>query len=116
MSKLPVRDRLQGLSLFFILAFIAPVLSAQEEASTFAGSEACGTCHEEILQSFQKNRHAALDSDEAKQWAGKVCESCHGPGGKHAREILHMIADHTDRLSTDARKEYDTLRRSLGDG
>jgi tetratricopeptide (TPR) repeat protein len=34
----------------------------------------------------------------------------------HAREILHMIADRADRLSSEAKAEYDALLRSLGDG
>ncbi len=35
---------------------------------------------------------------------------------EHAREILLMIAGRTDRLSSEAKQEYETLQRSLGDG
>ncbi len=51
----------------------------------YVGSETCQTCHEDIFKAFQKNPHAVVDAGKRKkQWEGKACESCHGPGSKHA--------------------------------
>jgi DmsE family decaheme c-type cytochrome len=51
------------------------------------GSEACGTCHEDIYKAFLKSPHAAVDSARKSKWQGKACESCHGPGSKHADSL-----------------------------
>jgi len=52
-------------------------------APVFVGSEACGTCHEDIYNAFQKNPHKLVDTQARRGWEAKACESCHGPGGKH---------------------------------
>jgi DmsE family decaheme c-type cytochrome len=55
----------------------------------------CQACHEDIFASFQKrNAHAVLEKQPKRGWEGKACESCHGPGAKHAetteaKEILN---------------------------
>jgi DmsE family decaheme c-type cytochrome len=43
------------------------------EKEGYIGSETCQGCHGELYEAFKKNPH----------W-GKECESCHGPGEKHA--------------------------------
>jgi DmsE family decaheme c-type cytochrome len=54
-------------------------------ASPYVGSEACGVCHEDIAKAFAKTPHHLVDGTNAKKgWDGKACESCHGPGTKHA--------------------------------
>src|SRR3984885_9014291 len=64
----------------------APAVPASTPAapSDYVGSEACGTCHEDIYNAFQKNPHKLVDTQKRRGWEGKACESCHGPGGKHA--------------------------------
>lgn len=63
---------------------VKPVAQA-DVASPYAGSEACGVCHEDISKAFAKTPHHLVDGkDKKKGWDGKACESCHGPGAKHA--------------------------------
>jgi DmsE family decaheme c-type cytochrome len=70
--------------------------SAQEKAAApaapppdnkpaeFVGSTTCQTCHEDIFNAFQKNPHQMVETDKKRGWDTKACESCHGPGSKHA--------------------------------
>ena len=51
--------------------------------ATYVGSETCQACHEDIFKGFQRNRHHAVEVG-GKNWNGKACEACHGPGSKHA--------------------------------
>jgi DmsE family decaheme c-type cytochrome len=77
-----------GLPLLLFLLIGALRLPAQEEAaSPYAGSETCQTCHEDIHASFQKNAHAFLEKEKGRGWAGRTCESCHGPGAKHSESL-----------------------------
>lgn len=56
-----------------------------EEPATYVGSETCGTCHEDISKAFAKTPHHIADGvDKKRGFDGKACESCHGPGSKHA--------------------------------
>ena len=50
----------------------------------YVGSETCKACHEEIFNNLQKTPHSAIESGARRGWATKSCESCHGPGSKHA--------------------------------
>lgn len=52
--------------------------------ATYVGSEVCQTCHEDIFNAILKSPHQAVNSDKKHGWDGKTCESCHGPGSKHA--------------------------------
>jgi DmsE family decaheme c-type cytochrome len=61
---------------------VAPTPTATP--SPYAGSEACGVCHEDISKAFAKTPHQIVDKDKKKGTDGKACESCHGPGAKHA--------------------------------
>jgi DmsE family decaheme c-type cytochrome len=66
-----------------------PVEEAKPAApATLVGSEACQACHEDIFKSFQKNPHQTVEKSAAKGWQGKACESCHGPGSRHAESVL----------------------------
>ena len=60
---------------FATLGMLALVTSARAQQPGYAGSEACVTCHEDIGKAFEKNPHHAVEN---------TCESCHGPGAKHA--------------------------------
>lgn len=59
----------------------APAAAA---AATYVGSETCGACHEDISKAFRTNLHHSMEVDKKRGWDGKACESCHGPGSKHA--------------------------------
>lgn len=50
----------------------------------YAGSELCGVCHEDIYNAFQKSAHHEVESDKRRGFEKRACESCHGPGEKHA--------------------------------
>jgi DmsE family decaheme c-type cytochrome len=62
----------------------APAQAPASAASPFAGSAACGACHEDIFNAFMKSPHALVDTDKHRGFVGRACESCHGPGQKHA--------------------------------
>ncbi len=55
--------------------------------ATYVGSETCQTCHEDISKAFSKNPHSVVETNKRKGWEGKACESCHGPGSKHAESV-----------------------------
>lgn len=52
------------------------------DASMYAGSDTCKTCHEEIYKSFEATPHwkTTLKHNEG---GAQGCESCHGPGKAH---------------------------------
>ena len=62
--------------------------SAQAAATTlppgYAGTDVCATCHEDMAKKFVHNPHHAVEADKRRGWEGRACESCHGPGQKHA--------------------------------
>lgn len=60
------------------------ISAAPAEPPKYAGSETCKTCHEEIYNNLQKTPHFAIETGARRGWAQKSCESCHGPGAKHA--------------------------------
>lgn len=72
-----------------VLLIVAAATAAGQTAAktapdTYAGSEACGICHEDTAKAFTRNPHHAVEADAKRGWQGKACESCHGPGQKHA--------------------------------
>jgi DmsE family decaheme c-type cytochrome len=69
--------------LLAMLALLARSSAAQDAPSPYAGSEACGTCHEDISNAFAKSPHHLVDVDKKRHWEGRACESCHGPAQKH---------------------------------
>ncbi len=58
------------------------VAPPQIPGATFVGSEACATCHEEIVKDFKTADHAKHQA-KGKNAEGAGCESCHGPGSLH---------------------------------
>ncbi len=60
-----------------LVLLVAGSVAASAQA-TFVGSEVCTTCHEDIGKAFAKSPHRAV---------AKTCESCHGPGSKHAESL-----------------------------
>jgi DmsE family decaheme c-type cytochrome len=59
----------------------------EEKVATTVGSETCQICHEDIYNAFQASPHQAVETDARRGWAGKACESCHGPGSVHSESI-----------------------------
>src|ERR1043166_5014491 len=51
------------------------------------GSTTCQGCHEDIYNAFQKNPHQVVETDKKRGFDTKACESCHGPGSKHAESM-----------------------------
>jgi DmsE family decaheme c-type cytochrome len=79
-----------------MLLYIPNVGRAQEQPAAPAsekrpielvGSQTCQTCHEDMFNTFQKNPHQIVETDLKRGWATAACESCHGPGGKHAESV-----------------------------
>jgi DmsE family decaheme c-type cytochrome len=50
----------------------------------YVGSQTCQLCHEDIFNAFQKSPHQQVETGNRYGWATRACESCHGPGSKHA--------------------------------
>ena len=72
-----------------LTSMLIPALAAQQKKAPppkpeYAGSEMCGACHEEIAKTFAKTPHYIVETDKRRGFEGKACESCHGPGAKHA--------------------------------
>jgi len=69
-----------------IFLFGPSLCSAQSPSRPpgYAGSDTCQVCHEDIAKAFQKNPHHVVETGAKPAWKGMACESCHGPGGKHA--------------------------------
>lgn len=65
-------------------ATFAQTPSTDTKPATYVGSEACQMCHEDIFAAFQKNPHFAIEKDKRRGFETRACESCHGPGSKHA--------------------------------
>jgi DmsE family decaheme c-type cytochrome len=97
-------------ALAIAVAAIAVCAAAGQEVkpppSPYAGSEICGTCHEDLAKAFERNPHHAVETDKRRGWEGKACESCHGPAVKHTesatpediRNPSKLAAAATDRL------------------
>jgi DmsE family decaheme c-type cytochrome len=69
----------------FLLAQAVTERPAPAVPATYVGSETCQTCHEEIHSAFAKNPHRTVE--DSKKWKGQSCESCHGPGSRHAESV-----------------------------
>ena len=84
MGGAPMR-RLPGL--IALLAALAGSSAAQDKHGNdkpgYAGSEACGTCHEDISIAFRKSPHQQVNVNKKRGWEGRACEACHGPAQKH---------------------------------
>jgi DmsE family decaheme c-type cytochrome len=62
-------------------------LIAQAPPSPYVGSSTCQACHEDIFNALAKSPHHIIDTGKKWGFEGKACESCHGPGAKHAESV-----------------------------
>jgi DmsE family decaheme c-type cytochrome len=88
-----------------ILLLSAQFVWAQKSApapteKTFIGSEMCGVCHEDIGKAFLKSPHEAVEKGDKHGFTGKACESCHGPGSKHAETLSPADIRNPSKIST----------------
>ena len=65
----------------------AEATTKQNAPAEYVTSVVCQGCHEDIFKAFQKNVHNVLETDKRRGWEEKSCESCHGPGSKHAESV-----------------------------
>lgn len=94
------------------LALIFTAMAHGQEAAKYAGSESCGTCHEDLANAFAKTPHHAVDLKENSEWKGKACESCHGPGAKHGDSALPTdIANPAKMAASEANRRCGTCHR-----
>lgn len=64
----------------------------------FVGSEVCQACHEDISKNFPQSAHRAIE--RRKGWEKQACESCHGPGAKHAESAAPADIRNPRKLPT----------------
>jgi len=72
-SKTITRLVLAGV--FAASAFISTHTVHSQDDSELVGSKGCGMCHKEEKAQWDEHKHAAIKCE---------CETCHGPGHKHA--------------------------------
>jgi DmsE family decaheme c-type cytochrome len=82
---------MRNIEAVWLLLLISSAAAGQSatspNGSPYAGSEACGTCHEDISNAFAKSLHHLVDLDKKRGWQGRACESCHGPAQKHTESV-----------------------------
>ena len=64
----------------------------------YVGSDTCQACHEDIFNAFQKNPHHEVETDKKRGFETKACESCHGPGSKHAESMSAADIRNPDKI------------------
>ena len=72
---------------------------ADNKPAETVGSVTCQACHEDIFNAFQKTPHQTVEKDKKRGWTEKACESCHGPGSKHAESTEAGQIRQPDKLS-----------------
>jgi DmsE family decaheme c-type cytochrome len=92
-----------------ILVFGATMLAvspsraaAQALPTGYVGSETCAGCHAELAKAFANSPHHPVDLDAKRGWEGRACESCHGPGQKHAESANPALIRNPANLTSAA--------------
>jgi DmsE family decaheme c-type cytochrome len=68
-------------------AAAAETKAADTKPAEFVGSTTCQGCHEDVFNAFQKSPHQVVETDKKRGFKDNACESCHGPGSKHAESM-----------------------------
>lgn len=85
----------------------APANNAPAE---YVGSDTCQSCHEDVVKTFQqKNPHQLVETAKKYHFETRACESCHGPGSKHAESMSPADIKNPSKL-----KPAETDRICLG--
>ena len=84
-----------------------PETPASAVGATYVGEETCTTCHEDKKAGYDNSLHSK-GADPRTPGAMKACETCHGPGSKHAedptnlstrlRKFTGLSADETNKV------------------
>jgi len=59
----------------------------ENKPAEYVGSDTCAGCHEDISKAFADNPHHLVETDKKYKHTTQACESCHGPGSKHAESM-----------------------------
>ena len=126
-SRLPSRDREGAVTSRALLAALTLILCttsvpAQPADAGFVGSEVCQACHDEIAAKLSTSAHQAIARRSGLEQ--RACESCHGPGAKHAEstspgDILQpgkMRAAEADRTCLSCHKNQPWAGRRIPGG
>ena len=79
-------------------------LAAAQVATGYIGQDTCLECHEDVGETFHLTVHGRA---ELPEWSGaQGCESCHGPGERHANEgdaaFIRTFADTSPEEANEA--------------
>jgi len=85
-------------------------ISPAVDASQYAGSDACKTCHEDQFKTIDGTRHYQINTLKTPAVGGQAdhgCEGCHGPGSAHVaaggdKAKIFVFQEHS-RQETSAR-------------
>jgi DmsE family decaheme c-type cytochrome len=97
-GRLPRAPRpvLASAAVLFLAGLAARPQAQAPAQSGYAGSEICAACHDDIVKAFRKNPHQRAEA--RGPWQGRACESCHGPGAKHAESGAAADIENPDKL------------------
>jgi len=71
----------------------------QQADSGYVGSSTCQACHEDIFNAIAKSPHHEIETVKRYGGDGKSCESCHGPGAKHAESADASLIKNPAKLT-----------------
>lgn len=99
-------------ALAVLLSFTNSLTADQKKPPGYVGSDTCQGCHDDVSKAFQKNPHHAVETNGKRGWEGMACESCHGPGAKHAESTSPADIINPAKLAP-ARTDQSCLRCHL---